>query len=141
MRIDIQVDFSQFDLVMRQLQSATETTAVLDEASAILLNRVRTRFLDEVDPDNSPWLPSKPGIKRKALGSTGTLWETGTLFRSIQLYGTGPDEREISTDVEYGKYHQEGTKFMVPRVFMGFNEDDADLVEGLILKRIKDALS
>jgi len=141
MRIRVEVDFSQFDLVLNQLRKATDTEAILDEASAILLNRIRTRFLREEDPNNIPWLPSKPGLKRRALGGTGTLWETGNLFRSIQLAGTGPDERQILTDVEYGKYHQEGTKFMVAREFMGFNDEDADLVENLILRRIQDALS
>jgi phage virion morphogenesis protein len=141
MRIEIEVDNSGLKDILRKLRAATDRTEILDEAGAVLLNRIRTRFFREQDPDEVSWIPSKPAIKRRSGGGSGTLFDTGTLFRSIQLAGTGPNERKISTDVFYGLFHQEGTKFMPQREFLGFNEGDAELVNQLIIKRIQEKLA
>lgn len=145
--ISYSIDASGLDA---KLFSAVENFSMdeaVDEASAILLNRIRTRFLAEEGPDGR-WTPSKAGIKRKAGGytyrngrkytGTGTLFETGTLFHSIQLYRIGVGERAIRTDVPYAKYQQNGN---TPRVFLGFNEDDISIATGLVLRRVKDALN
>ncbi len=120
---------------------------IVDEASAILLNRIRTRFLAEEGPDGK-WVPSKAGMKRKAGGytyragrkytGTGTLFETGTLFHSIQLYRIGEGARAIRTDVPYAQYQQNGA---TPRVFLGFNDEDLSIATGLVLRRVKEALN
>lgn len=140
MRISITIDSDQIDEVISRLEDATDSVAILDEASALLLNRIRTRFLREESPDG-PWLPSKAATKRRSGGGSGTLFDTGNLFRSVQTAGTGPNERKILTDVEYGIYHHEGTALLPPRVFLGFNDNDADLVERLIIKRVREALT
>lgn len=117
------------------LEAALDAEAILDEAEALLLNRVRARFLDETDPDGVKWKPSVRAIK------TGgkTLFKTGTLFHSIQAHSNGPGERAISTDVPYGKYHQFGVGKMY-RPFLGFNNEDLTLAERLVLLRIEEAL-
>jgi len=150
MQLEVDFNFDKLFDVFDRLAKATNTTQILDEAGAVILNRIRTRFLAEEDADGSKWPESRAAEKRKGGGytirggkkwrGTGTLFETGTLFRSLQLAGTGPDERKILTDVEYGKYHQYGTKLLPRRVFLAFNQADADLVSTLITRRIEKAL-
>lgn len=139
MRIEIEVDASSFQEVMAKLLAATNTTEILDDSSALILNKIRTRFRSKVGPDGIPWIPSAAGLKREAKGRPGTLWDTGNLFRSIQSAGTGPDERAILTDVKYARYHDSGASPFPQRKFMGFNDDDASLIVGLVRKRIKDS--
>lgn len=149
MRIEASVQSTALEGVLKELMAALDPTEILDEAQAILLNRIRTRFLAGVGPDG-PWVPSKAGLKRKAGGytyrggkkysATGTLFETGTLFHSIQAQAGAGDSMVISSDVPYGRYHQFGSGGG-RRVFLGFNDEDIDLVVRLIRMRIGKALA
>jgi phage virion morphogenesis protein len=112
----------------------------LDEAAAILLDKMRKRFLAQVDPDGVPWKPSLAAQIRAKKGiDGGTLFASGTLFNSIQLYTEGPGTRAIGTDVPYGIFHQFGLG-QVQRVFVGFSEEDANLVTLMIQQRIAQAI-
>lgn len=132
------------------LRKAVDPADILDEAQAIMLNRIRTRFLAEKDPDLISWPPSAAALKRRSGGyttrggkkytATGTLFETGTLFHSIQAYRVDPNTRGIGTDVPYAKYHQFGTSMLPPRVFLGFNADDLLTMERRVLQRITEAV-
>ena len=124
-----------------KLIKAQDTTEILDESQAILLNRIRTRFLAETDPDGVPWPPSKAGVKRRSKGGTGTLFRTGKLFHSIQAHTVGPQERAISTDVPYGLFHQFGTATLPKRAFLGFSEEDLSVVEARVVQRVMEALA
>jgi len=130
-----------FERLIRRFEKVKEgldTEAILDEAGALLLNRIRTSFLAEKDPDEKPWLPSAAAIRRRALGGTGTLFDTGRLFRSIQLASRGVEQRVIATDVPYGKFHQFGVPGKLPiRLFLGFGEKDEELVQRLLDKRFE----
>jgi phage gpG-like protein len=139
----------QFEAIIAKLNIALDSTEILDEAGALLLNRIRTRFLAETDPDGVPWKPSKAAMKRRSGGykrkgifysGTGTLFESGRLFRSIQLWGDGDKSRKISTDVPYAGYHNFGIG-QEKRTFMGASEEDTLLCERLVVKRIKEALA
>lgn len=112
---------------------------ILDEAGIPLLNRTRIRFLAEQGP-NAPWVPSRAGVQRRLLGGTGTLYKTGRLFRSIQWARETPLKRLLGTDVEYAGYLQYGTSKMVARPFVGFNDDDADVVREVVRTRINEYL-
>ena len=129
-----------FKKFAKELSSILDNDRVADEAGAILLDRIRKRFLDETDPDGRKWPKSKAAQRRKRQGKGGgTLYDTGTLWRSIQLFSRGTGIRAIGTDVPYAKKHQYGLDGMEKRVFLGFSDDDVDLVEALIQKRIADA--
>lgn len=132
---------AQIDVVLLGLEQALDPVAILDEAGAFLFNRIRTRFLQQVDPDGVPWMESGAARRRARLGiGGGTLFDTGRLFRSLQLSAVGEDSRAISTDVPYARKHNAGEDGMLQRVFLGFGEQDAELVTRLIIKRIQEAL-
>lgn len=119
------------------LTGALDTVAILDEAGAVLFQRIKRRFLDQEDPDGQAWIPSKASRKRSG---GGTLYDTGRLFHSIQLYADGENSRAIGTNVPYAGYHNFGTSRLPRRQFLGFGDEDATVVERLIIKRVTEAL-
>jgi len=128
-------DLDKFNLVV-------DIEAVLDEASAFLVSRILTRFLSETDPSGVPWIPSKAGMARRLNGGTGTLFDTGKLFRSIQVYKDSEGSRRIGTDVEYGPRLQlgGGPFNLPPRVFLGFSKDDESMVKQIVELRVTEAM-
>lgn len=124
---------------LKNLEEQLDIKGGVEQAGAILLNRIRTRYLAEEGPDG-PWIPSYSGIRRRSRGGTGTLFDTGRLFRSIQLYKNGM-ESTIGTDVDYAPDHQYGLKGNPVRVFLGFSEEDTNIAASLILKRIGERIN
>lgn len=111
---------------------------IVNEVGALLLNRIRTRFLAETDPDGQKWVESKAARRRKASGGGGgTLFDTGALFNSIQFSRFAGDSAKIVTDVPYAIEHQEGIG-QVQRVFMGFSTEDVTFSAAFISKRIEE---
>lgn len=130
------------ELTLKKLVGAADVNQILDEASAILLSRIRRHFLEEVDPDGNSWTVSKAALKRANSGrGGGTLFDTGRLFHSIQLAGGDANSRYIGTDVPYGIYHQLGSGIgNIARVFLGFGDEDAAVATQLVIKRFENAL-
>lgn len=119
------------------LTDALDTRAILDEAGAVLFQRIKRRFLDQEDPDGIAWIPSAASRKRSG---GGTLYDTGRLFQSLQLYADGENSRAIGTNVPYAPIHNFGNSRLPRRQFLGFGDEDATVVERLIIKRITEAL-
>jgi phage gpG-like protein len=115
---------------------------ILDEAQALMLNRIRARFLATESTDGSLWPVSLAALERKASGRDGeTLFDTGTLFHSIQAFlDDSPTSRAIGTDVYYGVYHMFGTGNLPVREFLGFSNEDISLYETLCARRVEEAL-
>jgi phage virion morphogenesis protein len=141
---NVRVDEASLQGVIERLEAVLEAgdiDQIADEAAAIMLNRLRERFLAEKGPDGSPWEPSKAAIKRRREGGSGTLFKTGRLFQSIQLSSEGPGERSIGTDVPYAGFHNFGTRSLPARPFMFFSDDDVAVAEQLVIRRIKEAVA
>ncbi|QIN95173.1 tail protein [Stenotrophomonas phage vB_SmaS_DLP_3] len=135
------LDDTGLDQVLALITEATDATVLVDEAAAILLSRIRRRYLDQVDPDGIKWIPSYASKLRAKTGrGGGTLYDTGRLFNSIQLYADTDHSRLIGTDVPYGKIHNDGLGNAVKRRFLGANEEDNQLMYKLVVSRIKKAL-
>lgn len=134
----------QLELRLKALNDPSFGEKVLDEGLALLLNRIRTRFLAEEGPDGA-WKQSMAGLKRKSGGytyrkgrrytGTGTLFETGNLFHSIQAAASSLGVRSIKTDIPYATALQDAGW-----VFMGFSDQDAFLMERLVIRRIEEYL-
>jgi phage gpG-like protein len=124
------------------LTDALDPVKILDEGAAVIYNRMRSRFLAETDPQGVKWPPSQAALRRARSGrGGGTLFDTGKLFRSIQLYADGPNTRAIGTNVTspsgfpYAEKHQFGIGFP-QRQFLGFGFDDLDVMRKVILRRV-----
>jgi phage gpG-like protein len=118
----------ELEIRLDQLAKELDPVKVLDQAAAILLNRIRARFLNELSTDGSPWTPSAAAIKRGG----HTLFDTGNLFRSIQLFAESPTTRAIGTDVPYAGFLNFGTSILPPREFLGFSDDDISAVQAYL---------
>lgn len=141
--LQIDVNVTGNDQVNERLNELAllDTEKLLDRAVAIVLNRNRDRFLDQVSPDLIPWKPSFGAMRRATRGEGGgTLFDTGNLFRSIQEFDAGVNKRLIGTDVEYGVKHQFGLEGMVKREFLGVNEQDSLIVERFLIKQLEKRL-
>lgn len=114
------------------------------EATGLMLNRVRARFLKQEDATGKAWEPSFAAFRRSfGIGKKGggTLFDTGNLFHSIQVYkAVNPMQYAIGTDVPYGKHHQFGEGKLPVREFLGWNQADANLARAVLVRRIKNAL-
>lgn len=127
---------------VRGLVDALDPVKILDEGAAVIYNRLRSRFLLETAPDGTKWPPSQAALRRARSGrGGGTLFDTGKLFRSIQLYANSPTTRAIGTNVTsdtgfpYAEKHQFGIG-VVQRQFLGFAPDDLDIMSRVILNRV-----
>ena len=143
------------DALEKNLLNKSGRNKLVREVGAILLARIRRRFLAETDPDGNRWPVSKAAAIRKGGGKTyryvngtrkgfsgtGTLFETGALFQSIQLGRAKDGEVNIGTNVPYAPYLQRGTSVLPPRVFLGFGDEDNRLATDFIQKRIDDILT
>ena len=130
--VDIRGKVSSIDTLNAFIKGAN-TEEILDSAYAILLNRIRTRFQQEIDPSGTPWIPSQASIDE----NRNTLIKTGRLFRSIQLFSKSFGQRVIGTDVPYAPYLHYGIKGGKRWQFMGYNEQDESLIIRMIQDRFK----
>lgn len=145
----VEIDAKDLEKTVQILRKETDPLKVLDEAGAILLNRIRQRFLTETDPEGKKWKPSAAGRRRRAKGGTGTLFDTGRLYRSIQLSpikngsfnGGEMAQATVYTDVEYAKHHQFGTRRLPIRRFLGVNQKDMDIYGKYLAARLSAALN
>lgn len=131
---------------MQGLRDALDPVKILDEGAAVIYNRMRSRFLIETNPLGVKWPPSMAALRRARSGrGGGTLFDTGRLFRSIQLFAESPTTRAIGTNVTspqgfpYAEKHQFGIGFP-ERQFLGFAEDDLDVMKKVIIRRIAQGL-
>lgn len=150
MRITADIDGADdLKIDLKKLAPIVDIEDTLDQAGAVLINRIRARFLAERDPNGQKWEPSLAGALRKARGGPGTLFDTGTLFHSIHVYDRGTQARTITVDpaarnkktgdrvADYAKKLQNQSP---RRIFLGFSTDDADIVEKIFLERLDDSL-
>jgi len=145
--LTIEIDASQLEGVLATVAQVLDKDNVLDEAASIILNHTRARYLQELNPDSQPWIPSQAAITRRRAGGTGTLFDTGALWRSIQEPSGHPDSERIiaagaysAKGVEYGQFHQYGTKYLPIREFMGVADSDIELFEASIMNKVAEAL-
>jgi len=149
-KVDVQVKgLEEVSSLLKALKLlATDTTEVLDDMALITMNKVRERFLATKAPDGSKWPVSAGAILRaSAEGQTvggktykdgATLFMSGKLFHSMQVRKPSEQSRAIYTNMHYASYHNEGTKKMPQRTFLGIAQQDVDTFLLLINNKIKD---
>lgn len=145
----VKYDVEGVDTLVKRLNKLSnfDKQDALDQIQAVALNKIRTRFRKEQDPDEKKWPPSAAALIRKAGGYTfsngkrvtggGTLFATGKLFHSIQASREDDDTRAVGTDVGYGRVHQFGLLGQEQRRFIGVNSEDERLFVRIVEKKIE----
>lgn len=135
--LDFVADFRDATRMILKVNKALDVENVADDAAAVILSRIRKRFLNQTSPEGEKWPVSQSALRRKSKGiGGGTLYKSGDLFRSIQAVKRGKGLRGIQTDVPYALQHHNGENGQVKRRFLDTNDDDMEFVTQLILARI-----
>ena len=139
----------------RRIRTIVENLALpvlTNDIGSLLVKRTKDRFEQEVDPDGVPWKPlnrkyaaqkAAEGHRTKILQRTGTLKDsirkiqgtpTGTLYTNT---GAGVRIGVDEDKVPYARYHQEGTRAIPRRVFLGVGRLDVKAVDSLLRRKSK----
>jgi len=131
----------ELQITLKSLAGALAIESMLDEAAASILDHLRKHYLDQIDPDGNDWVPSQAGLLRESSGGPGTGYDTGMLFRSIQLFSSSDGERVIGTDRPYAAGFDQGHSGLAPpRHFLGFGDEDEKIVDAILKRRVDQAL-
>lgn len=139
-RIKLTVVDDSISPLLDKIVTNLRSREILDDAGTIMLNLIKRRFLQQVDENNTSWVPSFASIQRRRKGrGGGTLFDSGRLFRSIQLARTSKNVAAIQTNVPYAGAHQFG-EGQVRRPFLNASEADVGVLSRFILNRMLGAL-
>lgn len=113
------------------MQRAANPLPVLTRIGASEVENVKARIKStKTSPFGDAWAPWRPGTakerQRKGNASQGLLWDTGDLLDSIRavanVYGPGHGTLDVGSDMSYAGFLQDGTRKMVAREYLGWNE-------------------
>jgi phage virion morphogenesis protein len=102
--------------------------APLAETGALLERKAKQRFTKQQDPSGKPWAPLQPATVRekKRLGKSSSILSRDKILAASIAFNVSGSEVRVKPSVEYGIFHQTGTRKGLPaRPFMGFEADDA----------------
>ena len=138
-----QVSFKDVDKILGQLIGVIEDRKreIMEPVEKIIVEDTRLRFKLGVDPQGRPWAPLKEATlrsrRRKGRQDQPVLSDSRTLRNSIESSSTN-DEVIIGTNVEYAKYHQEGTSRMPQRKILGLSESVRRRIRSLIQRVLRE---
>ena len=130
----------QFDRLRARLGG--DLTPLMSAIGGVLESSTRERFESKRDPQGISWEQLKPqtrDAKRTAKGRLrgGILVDRGDLRKSITYHATSQSVA-VGTDRHYGRYHQEGTRHMPTRPFLGLSVEDEGNILQIVQKFIED---
>lgn len=91
------------------------------------------RFENEVDPDGNKWKHRK--VETNKTRGRKILHNSGQLKRVT--YVTGKGFVKIGATVNYGVFHQFGTRKMPARPFLGINKDDYEEITDILSNQLR----
>lgn len=135
--LDFVADFRDATRLIVAANKQLDPDVIADDAAAIILSRIRKRFLNQISPEGEKWVMSFAALDRKRSGrGGGTLYDSGDLFRSIQAVKRGKGVRGIQTDKPYALKHHNGEDGNLVRRFLDTNDDDMQFITDAIIGRI-----
>lgn len=139
---------------IQRIQAGTQLVLNSGMLENLLLQRIKRRFVQEVDPDGRPWPPLEPATLRRKKNQKA-LQRTGDLLGAIRVIRgshqgkfavatgagvrIGVDDPRIS---EYGRYQNNGfyhvraQRRIASRRFLGVGELDRKAVDSLLRRAI-----
>jgi len=126
----VEIKLQEIDKLKRKLNefvlSGGDKARLLLSLGMVIEEQTKSRFDIQRDPQGDPWRELTEAYKaRKGLTSSGgILVREGFLQMSIEHQLKSGDTVLVGSPREYAAYHQEGTKKMPARKFLGFGTDD-----------------
>lgn len=126
-----QAGFNEASIVINQRLANIQTSSLMTLLGAAVEAQTKRRINSEkTSPDGAAWAALKPStVKQK--GSDNILVDKGRLLGSISHIATAT-VAIVGTNVFYGGYHQDGTKKMVARPFIGLSGENESELERVI---------
>ena len=120
LKISIKAE-STLEAIGKLSKKAANLDKPLRRAGLFMERETKLNFARESDPDGQPWAPLKPSTLRRKK-TRAILRETGSLAASISMQGPSDNQVRVAAGIEYGIYHQTGTRKMTQRKILGINE-------------------
>lgn len=124
---------SVFAFMSKSIAGLKDTDSLLLDGARIGKDAVEYRIThSKTSPDGQAWSSwmENTALYREHKGNAGQglLWDSGDLLESFHVKRDGRNAMKIDSDVDYGQYLQDGTRFMAARPFMGWSQDDEQLI-------------
>jgi phage gpG-like protein len=145
--VDLSIDqVCEYFEGMAEAVEKVDLTPVFEEIALMFSEATRECFDNSRDPWGNPWAPLKTPQFNK-LPFSGKLVErrplvkTGNLMRhASDKVAIGPRTLEIGSGVPYSIFHQEGTRRMVARPFLGWSEWMLNRAGEMVAKYLVEAM-
>jgi len=129
-----------WDKLAQNLEKLSKIPSQLSKPVAEELNKlINTQFANGQDPYGKPWMKLQPStIQRK--GHDSILIETGKLAAqtvAVPMSGAGIELRSV----DYGQFHQSGTRYMVAREILPGREELPKAWQAVIAKAYSDRMT
>lgn len=116
------------------LSTLLDNQEFLDIALGIHLENTQRRFLQKVDPDGNPWVPSQAGLDRAYKGFPfGTLFDTGLLYSSLSAEALDAHTGVVFQDTDIAPY---GDELFDMWYFLGPSQEDMVKTQAAVLARM-----
>ena len=125
------------------LKRLKQPQPALEEIGRNLQDSTKSRIRDtKTSPNGRPFAPWSYATflarQKDGTAAGGILYKSGRLFNSIQYQVTGK-QVEVGADssAPYAAYLQFGTDKMPPRPFVGFSEQDFEMIRKVLKNHLK----
>ncbi len=108
-----------------------------------LLNSTHDRWEQQVDPEGNAWEPLDPKYQARKKKNADKILVLEGFMRDTLAYNTTKSSLELGTPIEkYGATHQFGDeeRGIPARPYLGFSEDDDQMIEDILLDHFEEAL-
>lgn len=102
----------------------------MEEAKELALESIRQNIDEGGRPD-----PFEPRVHSKYDDGHPLLRKTDAMYRGIRA-SVGHNQVEITDDVDYAEYIDQGTSRMVARPFMDVIDEDLDRIEEILARNL-----
>jgi len=143
----VEIKLQEIDKLQRKLNefvlSGGDKAGLLNSLGMVIEEQTKSRFDVQRDPEGDPWKELTEAYKeRKGLTSSGgILVREGFLQMAIEHQLKGGDTVLVGSPREYAPYHQEGTKKMPARKFLGFGTDDITELQDAVDEFMKEQVA
>ena len=110
--------------------------SALDEVGLYLERETKLNFAKEQTPEGNAWARLSDSTLRQKK-TRAILRETGALAASIRKQPATSTEVRVTAGTEYGIFHQEGTRKMPARPFIGLSDRHRDEIMRIFERRIR----
>jgi phage virion morphogenesis protein len=137
--LDIDWDSRPAQLLIERSFRVKQFDTLLRTIGRKMLISIRKNFMQSRTPEGRRWAPLKktPRPRGHNRASNAPLFDSGKLYEDIQFV-TDKDSVEIgfSHAAEYGRFHQEGARFIPARQFLGVRDGDLPDLKAALAEHI-----